>query len=51
MTLGNFIIVFILFLLVSLIIAVPIALILLWFAKDENEDFKDIITFHKGDRK
>lgn len=51
MTLGNFIIVFILFLLISLIIAVPITLILLWFSKDESEDFKDIITFHKGDRK
>lgn len=51
MTIIDFTIVFVLILLISLLIATPIALLILWFAKDESENFKDIITFHKGDRK
>jgi len=52
MTIFNVILVTIIFLLVSLLIATPIALLLIWLLNSEDEEeYKDVIRYKKGDRK
>lgn len=50
MTIGSCLFVAFLILIVCTLIAIPIALLLLWLMSDDKDEFKDLIRFNKGDK-